>query len=131
MSVRTIAGQKLMDAVAVTQAGTKYSDVYTFGRCTGVATIKLISASGGAATITVSQQCSLDYDSNNPTAAHWYDPVDANGSAVGVVGTAIAVTTGKYISYSPVLTPYIRYKVIEGNTAACTVTLILAFQEEV
>ena len=131
MSVRQIAAQKLMDKAAVTQAGTSYSDVMVFERCTGIATVKLIATSAGSATITISQQCSLNYDSNYPARATWYDPIDASAVALGVVGTAVAMTAGKYISYNPILTPYIRFKVVEGNTAAAVVSLTLFFQEEI
>ena len=131
MSVRQLAITKLMDRVVIAKAGTAYSDVMVFERCNGTATLKLVATSVGSATITISQQCSLNYDSNYPTKATWYDPIDDSAGAKGVVGTTVAMTSGMYITYSPVLTPFIRFKVVEGNTEACTVSLTLSFQEEI
>jgi hypothetical protein len=127
MAARLIAIEKLMVKISITRNSTKYSDVVNFRGCTGTAVVNLISTAGR---ITVSQQCSVDYDPNYPDAATWYDPVDSGGTAKGAVGTAVTVTTGKYITYDPVLTPWIRYKVIETDVATTVVTLTLAFQEE-
>ena len=128
MSARIIVIQKLMDKITVVKNTIAYSDVYPFGRCTGTAVVLLASTAG---TITVSQQCSLDYDSNNTAAATWYDPVDASAGALGAVAAGVTVTTGRYVSYSPVMVPYIRYKVTEtGNIANTVISLTLAFQEE-
>ena len=123
MSTRLVGYETLMNAQAVAQAATGYSDSMKFDRLTGEVCVFAVSASAGAATITITQQCSMD-DTN------WYDPVNSAGSAVGSVQSALAVTAGKWIVYSPILAPYGRFKVVEGNTAACTVTLKLIFQEE-
>jgi len=127
MSARIIGREILMDAVSVSQAATAYSSVMNFERCTGTVAVNLISTAGS---ITVTQQCSFDYTDVNPSGAHWFDPVDAAGTATGTVATACTVTTGKYITYSPVMTKFIRYKVVEQNSAATVVTLKLIFQEE-
>ena len=121
MSAALVGYETLMNAAAVTKAGTSYSSSMKFDRCTGTVCVFLVSTAGS---ITVTQQCSMD-DSN------WYDPVNAAASALGAVIATMTVTTGKWISYSPVLSPYIRFKVVEGNVAATAVTLQLMFQEEV
>ena len=105
---------------AVGQAATVYSDAQPFHKCVGTAAIHLISTAGS---VTITQQVS--YDGTN-----FFDPVDAAGSAVGSVGAAITVTTGKWISYSPVFAPYIRYKIVEQNSAPTVVTLRSIYQEE-
>ena len=120
MSQRNVAVMPLYAAVSVAQAATAYTSSSKFRLATGYAGIRLISTAGS---ITVSQQCSVD-------DIIWYDPVDAAGNTLGTVCTSQGVTTGRYISYSPVLTSYIRFKIVEGNTAATTVTIDLIFQEE-
>ena len=120
MSARIVGYQKLMDKVSIGQAGTAYTLSMPFDRCTGTVGVIFISTAG---TITITQQCS-------PNDVTWYDPVDATPSAVGTVCTAKAVTTGTWTSYAPVLANFIRFKVVETNTAPTIVTLTLAFQEE-
>ena len=127
MATRLIVIERLMTKVSVGRNSTAYSNVYDFSRCTGPVVVELISTAGR---ITVSQQCSVDYDPNYPANATWYDPVDYAGTALGAIGTAVTVTAGKYISYSPTLTPWIRYKVVETDVAATVVSLRLVFQEE-
>lgn len=121
MSRSQISYEKLMDATAVLKAGTSYSNSRDFSDCTGSATLYISSTAGS---ITVSQQCSM----NN---SDWYDPIDTSAAALGVVRAAQTVTTGIYVAYTPVLAKYIRFKVVEGNVAATTVTLTLSYRLEV
>lgn len=118
---RLLAIEKLVvgTAGAVAQNATEYSEVMVFSQSTGEVAVLLVTTAGS---ITVSQQCST----NNKD---WYDPVDATGAAVGVVTTAEGVTTGKWIVYTPVMSEYIRFKVVENNTAATTVTIKIIVQE--
>ncbi len=103
-----------------TQNSTKYTDSLIFERMTGVAAVLITSSAGS---ITVSQQCSIDN-------INWYDPKDNAGNAVGVIGTTLtSITTGVYITYSPVLAKYARLKVVENNSAAANVTIQFLFQE--
>ena len=113
-----IRQETLMTVEVVAQADTHYSSSIDFGRCNGNASLFVISTAG---TITVTQQCSLD-------DVTWCDPISPAGTALGTLCTAKAVTTGSLISYSPVFTPYIRFKVVETDTAATVVTLKLIFQ---
>lgn len=104
---------------SVSQNATVYSNSIKFGSCVGYAGAVLVSTAGS---ITVTQQCSLnDRD--------WYDPVDENNAAQGQVAATMTVST-RYIQFNPVLAPYIRFKIVEGNVAATSVTLTLFFQEE-
>jgi len=121
MGKSSIGVELIMNAVAVGQAGTKYSSSLPFERCSGSAALLIKSTAGS---ITVSQQCSVD-------DVAWYDPIDAAGSAQGVILSAQGVTTGIYVVFTPVLTSYIRYKVVEGNSAATVVTLELVMRVEV
>jgi hypothetical protein len=105
---------------AIAQAGTGYSDSMNFSRCTGDVAVFIKTVTG---TCTISQQCSLDGD-------NWYDPVSAAAAALGVVCTAVAATTGTYIVYTPVLAPFIRFKIVETNVGALTVSLTLLFGED-
>jgi hypothetical protein len=115
-----VSKEKLMDAVAVAQQDTHYSNSRKFHDCDGTACL-LISSTAGS--ITVTQRCSPD----NKT---WYDPETASGAA-GAVEDTITVTTGRYLSFTPVLCDYIRFKVVEGNTAPTVVSLELAYRVEV
>ena len=115
-----IGRKKLMVAQAVAKNATEYSSSMKLDRCNGNVAVLLKTTAGD---ITVTQQCSND-------DITFYSPVDAAGAALGAVATNATVTTGKYISYSPVIAPYIRYKVVENNTAATVVDLEIVFQEE-
>ena len=116
-----VSKEVLMNAVAVTRNDTgHYSNSRRFHDCDGTATLKIISTAGS---ITVTQQCSLD----NVT---WYDPTNEAG-AIGAVENAITVTTGRYLSFTPVLCDYIRFKIVEANVAATAVTLELSYRVEV
>ena len=121
MSARIVGRQKLMDAVSVTRNTTAYSLSMPFDRCTGTVIVIFLSTAG---VVTITQECSL----NDVT---WYAPVDANAAVLGTICTSRAGgTTVYYTSYSPVMAPYIRYRVTETNTATTVVTLTLMFQEE-
>ena len=120
MSARIVGYDTLMNVTTVAMNGTGYTSSMKFERCTGTVCVFLVSTAGS---ITVTQQCSLDN-------SNWYDPVNAAAEALGKVITTMTVTTGKWISYDSVLTPYIRFKIVETNVAATIVTLKLLFQEE-
>jgi hypothetical protein len=64
-------------------------------------------------TVTITQQCSID-DSN------WYDPYLSNTSQTGQVATADA----KYVTFSPIVAPYIRFNVSATNSTNVTLELI-------
>lgn len=119
MSTSQVIKKVIMNAVAIDGA-TAYTDSVKFSHCTGSAVLHIISTAG---TLAISQQCSMDN-------VNWYDPVDTAGAALGVVKAAQGVTTGSYTAFTPVLTQYIRFKVVE-STAATTVTLTLSFRLEV
>lgn len=108
-----------LTAGAVTQAGTIYSGVISFRLTTGHASLLIASTAGS---ISITQQCFVN--------GEWYDPYDSAGNLLGEVCTALTVTTGKYIQFYPVLTPKIRFKIVEHNVAPTVVTLQLLFQEE-
>ena len=114
-----ISKELLASALACGQNATVYSSSRKFHDCDGTATLKIISTAGN---ITVTQQCSID----NST---WYDPETATGAA-GAVENAITVTTGRYLSFTPVMCPYIRFKIVEANVAATAVTLELSYRVE-
>jgi len=116
MSKSIVNKQVLMNAITVAKKGTAYSTVRRFWDCDGSVALLVISTAGS---IAISQQCSLDGDS-------WYDPI-ASGAAVGIVGTGITVTTGLYITYTPVLTDYVRFKVVEADVAETIVTMTLVY----
>jgi len=120
MSRSIVDHEVLMSVKSITKAGTAYSRSIPFDDCDGTACVKIISTAGS---ITVTQQCSID-------DLTWYDPETSSG-AVGAVEDAITVTTGRYISYTPVMAPFIRYKVVEGNIATTVVTLELVKRLEV
>jgi hypothetical protein len=122
MSRSMISKEKLMNAVELAASDTHYSNSRRFHDCSGTACLLIVVTGDG--TVTVTQQCSTD----NKT---WYDPENAAG-AVGAVEDTITVTTGRYLSFTPVLCDYIRFKVVEtGTTQTATVSLTLAYRVEV
>ena len=118
--MRIIGRSPLLTAYSVSQAGTVYSNTMDFSRCTGEVAVLITSTAGK---ITVTQQCSIDNK-------NWFDPYNSSGASVGMVCLNLTVTTGKYIAYTPVLSQYMRFKVVENNTAATVVNLTLLFQEQ-
>lgn len=110
----------LANAQAVAQAATAYSSSLDFRGCVGNVALFIASTAGS---VTISQQCSLD----NVT---FYDPEDTSGGALGVVRSALTVTTGKYVPFTPVLATWTRFKIVEGNVAATAVTLKCLFRTE-
>jgi hypothetical protein len=114
-----IARRKLMDAVTISSE-TKYSDSMKFFACTGDATLLIVSTAG---TLAISQQCSNDN-------VAWYDPVNASAAAQGIVKAAQTVTTGTLVTFTPVLSEWIRFKLIE-STAPTVVSLTLSYRLEV
>ena len=121
MSAMLVGYDTLMDKTTVAKNGTGYTSSMKFDRCTGTVCVFLVSTAGS---ITVTQQCSTD-------DVNWYNPENTAGAALGGVIATMTVTTGTWVSYSPVMAPYIRFKVKENNSAATIATVKLMFQEEV
>jgi len=120
MSQSIVEHEVLMAVKDVGKAGTIYSESVPFSDCDGTACLLIKSTAGS---ITITQQCSID-DKN------FYDPETASGAA-GAVEDTITVTAGRYLSFTPVMAPYIRFKVVEGDVAASVVTLTLIKRMEV
>lgn len=114
-----VSKEVLASAEAVGKAATVYTRSRKFHDCDGTACCLIASTAGS---ITVTQQCSLDN-------VNWYDPETASGAA-GAVEDGITVTTGRYLSFTPVLCDYIRFKIVEANSAATVVSLTLAYRVE-
>ena len=83
----------------------------------------MLITSSAAGDIAVTQQCSTD-------DVTWYDPETA-AAAAGVVDTSISVAGTYYMSYTPVLCDYIRFKVVENGTLATNVSIELIYRVEV
>lgn len=100
-------------ALAVTKAGTSYSDSMNFSHASGFSAALITTTAGS---ITVTMQASED-DST------WYDVYDTDGTTV--LGTVIAAMTvgTKYLQFDPVVAKYVRFKIVEGNIAATAVTI--------
>jgi len=120
MSTSILAQEKIASALAVTKAGTSYTDSVDFSRCQGDASLLVASTAGS---VTITQQCSAD----NVT---FYDPLSSTGTAYGEIASDMTVTTGAWISFTPCMSPYIRFKIVEGNVAATEATIKLFFREE-
>lgn len=107
------AVKTLSDAQALTNAVTTYSNSVEVNRWAGFAAIEV---SANTATATISQQCSSDN-------VNWYDAVNATGTALGTVATALATTA--YIEYDPVLSKYYRLKYVPTGSGSITTKLII------
>ncbi len=117
---RLLAEEVLAAAKAVGKSGTEYTDSTKFRSSSNdAACVKIVSSAGS---ITVTQQVST----NN---VDWNDAVNAANSGLGAVAATMTVGT-RYVQYTPIMAPYIRYKVVEGGTAATAVTLTLIYQED-
>ena len=116
-----VSKELLMDSVAMARHDTHYSNSRKFDDCDGTAIVKFTKVSAGS--ITITQQCSLDNE-------NWYNPETASGAA-GAVEASMTGAADKYISYTPVLCSFIRFKLHEEDTAATTVTLELIYRVEV
>jgi hypothetical protein len=122
MSRRMISTEVLMNAEELDASDTHYSDSRKFHDCDGTACLLIVVTGDG--TVTVTQQCSAD----NVT---WYDPENAS-AALGAVEDTIVATTGRYLSFTPVLCNYIRFKVVEtGAASTATVSLTLAYRVKI
>jgi len=98
---------------------TAYTSSVSSVRSTGNTALKIVSSAG---TLAITQQCSADKGKT------WQDPTDGAGNALGAVLAAGGVGT-YYIVPSVVVSPLIRYKVVE-STAATTVTITYIQSEE-
>lgn len=123
-----LAVQTLATAKAIVKNTTVYTDSCRFDRCVGDATVWVAHVSASGENLAISQQCSLV---GGTVDANWYDPVNASAAALGSVATAQAATAGVYISYTPVIAPYIRFKIVAANTNDTVLELKLIFREEV
>ncbi len=126
MSRSQIAIEKVMSAVTIAASGTAYSSAVDFRLCTGDAACLIASTAGS---ITVTQQCSLNYDPISGSGT-WYDPETAAGAA-GAVEDAITVHAGRYLSFTPVVCSWARFKVVATSAAETVVTLTGIYRVEV
>ena len=114
-NIKTVAS-----ALACGKNATVHSSAMAAEDFTGHVGLLLVSTAGS---VTITQQCSVDN-------VFYYDPVDPDGTALGEVTTAETVTTGKYIIPDPVMAPFIRYKIVEGDVAATAVTITVMSQRD-
>ena len=114
-----LAQEILRNAVSIVKAATEYSDSTKFRSTTGYSCMKIVI--GTTCSVVITQQCST----NNVV---WYDPIDISATALGTVGTFKTAGT-YYVQFSPVMAPYIRFKLVEGDVAASAITLELVYQE--
>ena len=97
---------------SVSQGSTVYTNSHLYAT-NGYAHVIITSTAGS---ITVTQQGSFDN-------INWYDGYDPQNYLLGLVCTAQTQTSGKYIQFSPLLSKYVRFKIVENNVASTTVNL--------
>lgn len=97
---------------------TVYTDSTNFQHARGYCGALITISNGGSYVIT--QQCSVDNE-------NWYNPVDDDNTALGLVCTG-AHTSTCYKYFSPVLAPFIRFKVV-GTVAGGKYGFTLISQE--
>lgn len=109
--------QNIMSATGVDAGSTTYSSVLGQFNPRGFCAMDIVVTATG--TIAISQQTSAD-------GVNWRDPIDAYGTALGVVWATSTTSLYAYIPFEPELSLFSRYKVTctEDNT----VTLKLIFQ---
>jgi len=114
MAIRRVLTKYLSESQSVANGGTGYTAVVNMRAATGYAAILYTEELAGSS-VTITQQCSLDGDT-------FYDPTDKDGSAVGAVQAACTATG--YFQYSPVIAPYIRYKVVAAADSTFSMKLV-------
>ena len=114
--------QEVLASAKAANNSTVYSDSAKFRSTTGFSCVRVVVASAGSPTVTITQQCST----NN---IDWFDPVDTADTALNAVTVFTTTTGSKYVQFSPVMAPYIRFKIVESASVACTVTTELVYQE--
>jgi hypothetical protein len=105
----------LTETISVGSGGTAYSKAFSSKEGGGTFSLVLVSSAG---ITTISQQCGFTEDGT------FYDPVSATGSPLGVI--AVGLTVGsRFVSISPVATPWSRIKVVEAGSAAAEVSITI------
>jgi hypothetical protein len=115
--MKMVESERLASALACGKAATVYTNSRRFDDFDGDSAACFIASTAGS--ITVTQQCSND-------GKNFYDPEDAT-AAKGAVEDALTVTTGRYIQFTPVICKFIRFKIVEADSAAAAVTLDLIY----
>ena len=90
---------------------TYYSDPIPFFYSDGYTSLLVLTN----ASITITYEVSVDKE-------NWYIPYDVDGTALNAVATAL--TSDKWIMFSPQIAGYIRLKVVCNADATTTITLI-------
>jgi len=116
MSIARVLTRNLSISQTVTASATGYTESLNFRAAKGYAAILYTEELAGSS-VTITQQCSLD----NVT---FYDPTDADGTALGEV--AAALTADRYTQFSPVIAPFIRFKVVAaaGQSSVFSMKLV-------
>ncbi len=111
---------KLMTDNALAVNTTTNTAIIDTSYSTGYASIYVSNSAGS---VKIIQQVSWD-------KVNFMDPVDESGNSLALVGSGIIKGTTSTIQFNPVLSPYTRFAIIEGNSNATTVALTLMVQEE-
>lgn len=113
MGQRWIDATTVLPATAIDAGSTSYS--------VALGALNIIGAYGGleitttaTGTMTITQQVSTDGQT-------WLDPTNATLTSVGAVYNSVFKVLNQYIQFTPVVAPYLRFKVVP--TQANTVTL--------
>jgi hypothetical protein len=75
----------------------------------------LLATLGNNSNVTIIQQSSLDN-------SIWYTPILTNGTAIGTVATNL--NTSSYITFTPIISPYIRLQVFANSNSTVTLDLL-------
>ena len=102
MGQRWIEATTVMNAQAIDAGSTSYSNV--------LAALNMVGAYGAmhitvtaTGVLTITQQASLD-------GANWLDPTNGTMVAVGATYAATYKVLTQYITFTPLVAPYIRFK---------------------
>jgi hypothetical protein len=110
---------KLATDLAVAQTATAYSDSFRSDVANGFMAALIVTTDGS---LTVTQQASCD-------GTTFYDVVDSDNNAQGAVAATLLVGS-RYVQFSCVLAPYVRFKVREGDAAPTVVNITLINQDQ-
>lgn len=122
MGQRGIIVDRIMAAQAIDAGSTSYTSAINSNNLVGTYAGILVGTNA-TGTLLIKQQCSLD-------GITFYDPTNATSVAVGTIYQSLfTVTTSKYIQFTPVIAPYIRFSV-NAVVAAQTITVDYLSQGE-
>jgi hypothetical protein len=112
----------VMNAQVINAGSTGYSNMFEMGNLRGIyGGLHITWTATGSLTIT--QQTSID-------GISWLDPTNATVVAVGAICAAVFTALTMYIPFTPVVSPYLRFKAVPGASVTMSLNYVLQGEKE-